>query len=102
GGRGTAPRIAETRYLRDAVAGTGFRAMAETGGRRSAVRRRAGVAGKSRPARLVRECGVGHATACPARTARRALFPESPHVEGPADRFGGALPHRQRRTAGAG
>ena len=41
------------------------------------------------------------ATACRARTARGALFPEGPHSEGTADRFGGAIPSRQRRAAGA-
>ena len=40
GGRGIAPRIAEARYLRDAVAGAGLHAMAEAGQRcpRSATR----------------------------------------------------------------
>ena len=35
GGRGTAPRIAEARHLRDAVAGAGLHAMAEAGQGRS-------------------------------------------------------------------
>ena len=41
------------------------------------------------------------ATAQRARAARRVLFPESADVEGTADQFGGALPSRQRRAAGA-
>ena len=36
-----------------------------------------------------------------ARTAGGVLFPEGAHAERPADRFGGALPSRQRRAAGA-
>ena len=51
GGRGTAPRIAEARYLRDAVAGAGLHALAEAGRRRSCHRRGTDAAGKSRQSR---------------------------------------------------
>ena len=63
-------------------------------------RRGADAAGKPRQARLVRECGTDRATARRGGAAGGALFPESPHAEGPADQFGRALPHRQRRAAG--
>ena len=49
---------------------------------------------------LVRESGTDRAIARGAGAAGGALFPESPHAKGPADRFGGALPYRQRRAAG--
>src|SRR5882672_8405988 len=75
--------------------------MAERGKRRSSIRRRADATGKSRSTRLARGCRADRATARRAGAAGGALFPESAHVEGPADRFGGALPHRQRRAAGA-
>ena len=52
-------------------------------------------------ARLVYKSGIGGAAAFAARAARRALFPEGAHPERPADRFGGAVPSRQWRAAGA-
>ena len=100
GGRGIAARTAEARHVHHAVAGAGLHAMAEAGRRRSGQRRGTDAAGKSRQARLVRECGTDRAIARRGRAAGGALFPQSPHAEGPADRFGGALPYRQRRAAG--
>ena len=49
---------------------------------------------------LVRGRGTDRAIARRAGAAGGALFPQSPHVERPADRFGRALPYRQRRAAG--
>ena len=72
GGRGIAPRIAEARYLRDAVAGAGLHAMAEAGRRRAGHRGGPRAARTARRAGLVRERGNGGATAwrCSSRWRR--------------------------------
>ncbi len=49
----------------------------------------------------IEDAELTDATARRAGAARGVLFPQGPHAEGPADRFGGALPSRQRRAAGA-
>src|SRR6266704_6905311 len=75
--------------------------MAKAGARCAAIRGGSGAARSSRRTRLVQECRTGSTTALGARAPRRLLFPEVAHAERPADRFGGALPSRQRRAAGA-
>ena len=59
------------------------------------------AAGESRHPRLVRGCRAHDKTARGAGAAGGALLPEGAHPEGPDDRFGGAIPSRQRRAAGA-
>ena len=74
GGRGTAARIAEARQFRDAVAGAGLHAMAETGERRSGLRRGPGAAGKPRQARLVQECRAGRRNCAPCWSRWRRII----------------------------
>src|SRR6185295_11429044 len=100
GGRGIAPRTAQARHVRDAVAGARLHAVGERGNRRTAVRRRAKAARDSRQARLVRGRRTDFATATRAGAAGSVLFSEGTHGEGTDDRYGSAFPSRQRRAAG--
>src|SRR6266403_1244828 len=75
--------------------------MGKAGKRCAAIRGGSGAARSSRRTRLVQERRTGGTTALGARAPRRLLFSEGAHAERPADRFGGPVPSRQRRAAGA-